>query len=191
MRCALVVLVLGDPDAAAFAARGLGHQAELVVAGDAGGVDLDELAVGVVGALLVQRGLRGAGADDGVGGLAEDGSVAAGADDDRVCRERACLHGAEVDGADAAAGALAVEDGGEELPALVLGDLALGLVAADLLVERVEELLAGGRAGECGAVIERAAEAAEVQQAFRRPVEGDAHAVEQVDDGRALRRTSA
>ena len=95
---ALVVLVLGDPDAAAFAAGGLGHEAELVFAGDGGGVDLDELAVGVVGALLVEGGLGGAGADDGVGGLAEDGSVAAGADDDGVGGEGAGLHGAEVHG---------------------------------------------------------------------------------------------
>ncbi len=51
--CALVVLVFGDPDAAAFAAGGLGHKAELVFAGDGGGVDLDELAVGVEGSLLV------------------------------------------------------------------------------------------------------------------------------------------
>ena len=90
--------------------------------------------------------------------------------------------------ADAAAVALVVEDGGEELPALVLGDLALGLVAADLLVERVEQLLAGGGAGEGGAVVERAAEAAEVEQALGGAVEGHAHAVEQVDDGGALRR---
>ncbi len=89
--------------------------------------------------------------------------------------------------ADAAADAVVVEDGGEELPAFVLGDLAFGLVAADLLVERVEELLAGGGAGEGGALVERAAEAAEVEQAFGGAVEGDAHAVEQVDDGRALR----
>ena len=63
-------------------------------------------------------------------------------------------------------------------------DLAVGLVAADLLVERVEQLLAGGGAGEGGAVVERAAEAAEVEQALGGAVEGHAHAVEQVDDGR-------
>ncbi len=131
---ALVVAVLGDPDAAAFAAGGLGHEAELVFAGDGGGVDLDELAVGVVGALLIEGGLGGAGADYGVGGLAEDCSVAAGADDDGVGGEGAGLHGAEVHGGDAAAGAFGVEDGGEELPAFVLGDFAFGLVAADLLV---------------------------------------------------------
>ena len=60
--------------------------------------------------------------------------------------------------------------------------LAVGFVAAHLLVERVEQLLAGGGAGECGAVIERAAEAAEVEQAFGSAIEGHAHAVEQVDD---------
>ena len=85
--------------------------------------------------------------------------------------------------------AFGVEDGGEKLPALVLLDLAFGLVAADLLVERVEQLLAGGGAGEGGAVVERAAEAAEVEQALGGAVEGHAHAVEQVDDGRARPRT--
>ena len=60
-------------------------------------------------------------------------------------------------------------------------------VAAHLLVERVEQLLAGGSAGEGGAVVERAAEAAEVEQALRGAVEGHAHAVEQIDDaGRGL-----
>src|ERR1039458_4889514 len=65
---------------------------------------------------------------------------------------------------------------------LVLGYFTFGLVAAHLLVERVEKLLAGGGSGECGAVIECASEAAEVEQAFGRAIEGDAHAVEQIDD---------
>ncbi|MCU1226923.1 MAG: hypothetical protein JWQ42_5016 [Edaphobacter sp.] len=183
LRCALVVLVPGDPDAAAFAAGGLGHEAELVFAGDGGGVDLDELAVGVEGTLLVEGRLRAAGADDGVGGFPEDGSVAAGADDDGIGGEGADLHAAEIHGSDAAAGSLGVEDGGEELPAFVLGDLALGLVAADLLVEGVEELLAGSGSSEGGAVVEGASEAPEVEQALGGAIEGDAHAVEQVDDG--------
>ena len=63
-------------------------------------------------------------------------------------------------------------------------DLAVGLVAADLLVEGVEQLLAGGGSGKCSAVVERAAEAAEVEQALGGAVEGHAHAVEQVDDAR-------
>ncbi len=56
-------------------------------------------------------------------------------------------------------------------------------VATDLLVERIEKLLAGGCSGEGGAVIEGAAEAAEVEKAFGGAVERDAHAIEQVDDG--------
>ena len=42
-------------------------------------MDLNEFAVGVDGALLEERGLRGAGADDGIGGAAEDRADAAGA----------------------------------------------------------------------------------------------------------------
>ena len=64
-------------------------------------------------------------------------------------------------------------------------DLAFGLIAAHLLVQRVEQLLAGGGSGKGGAVEERAAEAAEVEQPFRRAAEGNAHAIEQVDDAGA------
>jgi hypothetical protein len=39
-------------------------------------------------------------------------------------------------------------------------------VPTDLLVERVHELLPVGRAGERGAMVERAAEAAEVEAAL-------------------------
>ena len=43
-------------------------------------------------------------------------------------------------------------------------------------------MLAGGRSGERGAVVERASEAAEIEQALGRAIEGNAHAVEQIDD---------
>ena len=145
---------------------------------------LDELAVRVVAALLIERRLRRARADHRVGGLAEDRADAAGGDDDGVGREGADLHGAQIHGADAAADAVAVEHRGQKFPVLVLLDLAFGFVAPHLLIERVEKLLAGGGAGEGRAVVEGAAEAAEVEQSFRRAVERHAHAVEQVDDAR-------
>ncbi len=146
-------------------------------------MDLNEFAVGVEGALLEDSGLRRSGADDGVGALAEERAYAAGGEDDCVGGECAEFHGAEVHRSDAAADAFGVDDGGEKFPAFVLFDFAVGLVAADLLVERVEKLLTGGGAGECGAVIKSATESAEIEQAFRRAVEGNAHAIEQVDDG--------
>ena len=62
----------------------------------------------------------------------------------------------------------------------------LDVPAADLLVERVEQLLAGRCAGEGGPFEERAAEAALVAEAFLRAVERDAEAVHQVDDLRPL-----
>ncbi len=60
----------------------------------------------------------------------------------------------------------------------------VGFVSAGLFVEGVEQLLAGGGAGEEGSLDERAAEEAELALAFGGAVEGDAHAVEQVDDAR-------
>ena len=126
--------------------------------------------------------MRRSGADDRVGGAAEDGAVAAGGDDDGVGGEGANFHGAQIHGANAAADAIGIEHGGEKFPVLEFADFAFGLVAAHLLVERVEKLLAGGGAGEGGAIEERASEAAEVEQSFGRAVEGHAHAVEQVDD---------
>jgi len=65
---------------------------------------------------------------------------------------------------------------------LVLGDFALGFVAPHLLIQGIQKLLAGGGSGERGAVIERASEAAKIEQSFRRAIERDAHAIEQVDN---------
>jgi hypothetical protein len=51
--------------------------------------------------------------------------------------------------------------------------------------KRVEQLLAGGGAGEGGAVVQGPAEAAEIQvQALGGAAESHAHAVEHVDDAR-------
>ncbi len=143
---------------------------------------LDEFAVGVIRALLIQRRLRRPSADHGIGGLAENGAVSAGGDDDRLGGEGDDFHAAQVHGADAAANAVLIHHAGEEFPTLVLGDLALGLVAAHLFIERIKKLLPGGRAGKGGTVVERPAEAAEVEHAFGSAIEGHAHAVEQVDN---------
>src|SRR4029077_6389854 len=171
-----------NPDASPFAARRFRHEAQLVFAGNRRWVDLDKLAVRVIAALLVQSGLRRSGTHYRIRGLAEDGANAAGRDDDGVGREGADFHTAQVHRADAAADAVSVEHGREKFPVLVLLHLAFGLVAAHLLVEGVEKLLSGRRSGECGAVIERASEAAEIEQAFGSAVEWHAHAIKQIDD---------
>ena len=146
---------------------------------------LDEFAVRVERALLIQSRLRRSGADDRVRGLAEDRANAAGRNDHGLRREGVNLHRAQVHRANAAANLFVVQHGREELPVLVLLYLAFRLIAANLLVECVEKLLSGGRAGKSRAVEQRAAEAAEIQNAFRSAIEGNAHAVEQVDDGRS------
>src|ERR1019366_7146501 len=175
LEVALVALLARDPHAATFTAGRFRHQAQLVFARNACRVYLDELAVTVVRALLIEGRLRRSSADHRVGGLAEDRSDAAGGDDDRFRGKGDDFHAAQVHGADAATDALLVDHRGEELPAFVLGDLAFGLVAPYLLIERVQQLLAGGGACECRAVVERSSEAAEIEQTFRCAIEGDAH----------------
>ncbi len=114
---------------------------------------LNEFAIRVVAALLIESGLRRAGTNHGIRRLAEDCSDAAGGDDDRVGREGANFHAAQIHGADAAADAVSVEHGGQKFPVLVLLYFAFGFVAANLFVERIEKLLASGGSGECCAVI--------------------------------------
>ena len=88
----------------------------------------------------------------------------------------------KIHGADAAADVVGVEHCGEKFPVLVFLYFAFGFVATNLLVERVQKLLASGRSGKGGAVVESAAEASEVEQSFRSAIERHAHAIEQVDD---------
>src|SRR5713226_246177 len=143
---------------------------------------LDEFTIGVIAALLVERRLRRSGADDRVRRFAENRANAAGGDDNGVSGK-----GTQIHGADAAADAVAIEHGREKFPVLVLLDLAFRLIAAYLLIERVEKLLTGGGAGEGGAVVERSSEAAEIKQSFGSAIEGHAHALEQVDNaGRGI-----
>ena len=176
--------VARHPDAAALAADRLRDQPELVGARNRGGMHLDELAVRVVRALLV-HGARGAArVDDGVRALAEDHARAPRRQHDGGRGEGVDLHAGEIERGDAAAVARLVDDGGAELPLLELPHETGRLVAAHLLVERVDQLLPRRRAGEGGAMEQRAAEAAEVEQPFGRPVERDAHAVEEEDDRR-------
>src|SRR2546430_16195225 len=87
--------------------------------------DLDEFAVSVIDALLIKGRLGRARADDRVSRFSEDGADSAGRDDNRIRREGAHLHGAQIHGADAATHASAINDRGKEFPALVLGDFAL------------------------------------------------------------------
>src|SRR5262249_40050838 len=53
-RIALIAFVLRNPDAAAFTTRRLRHEAQLVVAGNGSRVDLNELTIRVIAALLIQ-----------------------------------------------------------------------------------------------------------------------------------------
>ena len=109
LRVALVARSFRDPDASTFSAGRLGHQAQLVFAGNASGMDLNELAVRVIAALLIQRRLRRSRAHHGVRRPAEDRAVAAGGKNDGVRWESANLHGPQIHGADAATHPVRIE----------------------------------------------------------------------------------
>src|SRR5690242_177447 len=181
---ALVRGISRDPDAAAFAARGLAHQTQLVFAGDRRRMDLDEFPVGVIHTLLKERRLRRTGAHHGIRRLPENRADAAGAEDHRIRRKSFHFHGAQIHGADAAANAGIVDYRGKKSKTFEFFDFAFGFMAAHLLIERVQQLLPRGGAGKSGAVVKRASEPPIIEQAFRRAVEHHAHAVEQIDDSR-------
>src|ERR1700757_4186484 len=65
---------------------------------------------------------------------------------------------------------------------LVLGNPAFSFITANLLIQCIEKLLAGGSAGKCGAMVERSAKTAKIEQPFGRAVKRYAHAVQQIDD---------
>src|SRR5579872_814379 len=145
---------------------------------------LDEFAVRVIAALLIERRLRRTRADDGVGRLAEDRPDAAGRDNESVGREGANLHAAQVHRADAAADFIAVEHRRQKFPVLELLYFSFGFIPPHLFVECVKKLLTSSRSRKSSAVIQSSAEAAEVEQSFGRAVERNAHAVKEVDDPR-------
>src|SRR5262249_16090122 len=181
---AIVAGLLGNPDTSTLATRRLGHQAKLVFARNRRGMNLDELSIRVVATLLVERRLRRSGANHGVGGFAEDRTDSARADDDCGSWESADLHGTQVHGANAAADVPRVNHWGKKFPTFVLLYFAFRLVTPNLLSQRIEKLLTCSRAGECGTVVKCSTEAAKVEQSFRSAIEGDTHAVKQVDDSR-------
>ena len=147
-------------------------------------MDLDELSIRVQRALHVRPARGGPGVDDGIRAPAKDNARSARGEHHRGRGNGADLHGAQVHRHGAHTAPLAIAHHAQPLPILVLGDLALGFVAADLLVQRVEQLLSGGRPREGGAVVHRSAEPSKVQQTLGGAVEGDAHPVQQIDDAR-------
>ena len=148
-------------------------------------MDLDELRVADVCALLVDSGNSRAVADRRSRAASEHLAGAARREDDDIGGERLDLHRVHVLRDDAAADAVLVFDDADEFPELVLLDAALDFPAANLLVERVEKLLPRRRAGEAGALVLLSAEVAEVEVAFWRARKGNAHAVEHLDELRS------
>ena len=150
-------------------------------------VNLNKLAVSVEAPLLIKRRLRRSRTNHRIRRLAKDRADSAGRNNDCVGRERAHLHRAQIHRAYPATHPVPIQHRRQEFPVLVLLNLAFRLVSPDLLVQRIEQLLPGRRSGKGGAVVQSPAKPPEIEQAFRRSVEGHAHAIQQINDpGRRL-----
>ena len=131
---------------------------------------LDHLHVHERGAGAVGQGHAVAGADEGVGAGLEDPAEPAGRDDDGLGADEVDVAGPHLH--DDRAAALAVlDDEGEDKPLLVDPDVG----PDDLLVEDVEEGLAGEVGHEEGACLALSAEGAGAEAALLVAAEDDAH----------------
>ena len=174
-----------NPDAAAFTAASLGHQAVLIGTRDGRRMDLEEFRIAKLSALLVDSRDSRAVADRRSRAAAVNLARAARCEDDDIRRERDNLVGVHVLCDDTAADTLFVLDDLDEFPELILLDAALYFPTANLLIESVEELLARRGAGEDRALVLLAAEVAEVEDTFSRARERHTHAVEHLDELRS------
>ncbi len=179
---ARILRLTRHPHTASLAAGAFAHQPQLVGSGNGRGVHLDELGIAVLGSRLVGAAGGAAGADHRHRRAAIDQPAAPRGDDHRVGREGSDLHGDQVLAHHPAANARLVEDRSQIVPGFVELYLALDAPAAHLVVERIEQLLAGRGAGESRALEQRAAKATLVAKALGRAVEGDAEPIHQVDD---------
>src|SRR5262249_3058665 len=116
--------------------------------------------------------------------LAEDQTRTTGRYDHRVRRKRFQLERLQLHRDQSTTNLMIVEDERQHLPVLKLSDFPGDFVTTNLFVERVEKLLTGRSSGERGAVMFRAAKTTKVEQSFIRAREGNAHAIEQIDDRR-------
>ena len=173
--------VLVRPDASALTAAGLGHQTVLIRSRNRRRMNLNELRVADMCALLIGGGNRRAVADRRCRAAAEHLAGAARSEHDHVSRECLDLIRVHVLCNNAADDAVLVLDRTDVFPELILRDLALDLPTTHLLIQCVEELLAGRRASKHGALVLLSAEVAQIQHALSRTRKRNAHAVKHLD----------
>ena len=114
-------------------------------------MDLNHFRITQPGTGLIAAGSRASGADHRHRALAVHHPATAGRHHDRISTKWLDLHRPHVLCDDSLTYTAFIEYRPEELPELILFDFAVCLETAGLLIERVEKLLTGGRAGKVGA----------------------------------------
>ena len=171
-----------NPYTSAFAAACLRHQAVFVRTRDRRRMNLQELRIAELCALLIHSRYCRAVADRGRRAAAIYLTRAACRQNDDIRREGNDLVGIHILCDDSAADTVFILDDPDEFPELILLDAALDFPAANLLVQCIEKLLARRRTGKYRALILLTAEIAQIQHAFCRAGERHAHPVKHLDE---------
>jgi hypothetical protein len=171
-----------NPYTTTLTAASLGHQTVLVGARDCSWMDLNELRVGNLCALLINcRNCRTI-TNSGSGATAKYLTRATGCQDNNISLEGLDFHGVHALGNDTTANAVLILEDLYEFPELVLGYAALNFPATNLLVKSIEELLASGRTGKAGTLILLTTEVTEVKNALWSTGERYTHAIEHLNE---------
>src|SRR5262249_32196130 len=160
----------------------LRHQSQLVFAGNGRRMNLNELTIRILRALLITRRDGAAGTDHRVRRFTEDQTRTTSGDNHSVSGKRLELECLQVHRDQSTTNLMIVEHQRHHFPVFKLSDFTADFVSANLFVESVEKLLARRRTGKGSAVMFSATKTTKVEQAFRRSREGNTHAVEQVND---------
>ena len=143
---------------------------------------LDKLAVTVGGPALIRPAHGTAGADHRHRRSTVYQPTAPRGQDHGIGRKGPKLHRYQILANRPPAAARRVEHRLQEVPELPFLHLSLDLKTPHLLVERVEELLAGGRAGKGGSFVEGAPEATLITKPLGCAIEGHPQPIHQIDD---------
>ncbi|MNZ69902.1 hypothetical protein D3C78_882180 [compost metagenome] len=141
--------VLVRPDPAALTACRFRHQTKLVIPWNSCRVNLNKFAVRVINALLINSTCRCTCIDNGIRCFAENNPRAAGGQNNCVCPNGLYFHRAQVLCRNTTAYTVIVDYCTKEFMMLEFVDKTCRLPASNLLVESIQQLLAGRRTRKC------------------------------------------
>jgi hypothetical protein len=171
-----------NPHTTTLTAASLGHQTVLIGAWDCGWMNLNELRVSNLCALLINcRNCRTI-TNSGSGATAKYLTRATGCKNNNISLESLDFHGVHALSNDTTANTVLILEDLYEFPELVLGYATLNFPATNLLVKSIEELLTSGGTGKASTLVLLATEVTEVKNAFWSTGERYTHTIKHLNE---------